>query len=579
MKQIVENALLEAVETLKNQQVLPEDFNPTIRLQDNKDPSHGDFATNLAMMASKVAGLKPFDLAEKIISALPKLDQIQKTTIAGAGFINFFLNQASQAEVIKNILKGVKKFAYKDLGKGEKLQVEFVSANPTGPLHVGHGRGAAIGDTLCRILSAVGYDVTAEFYYNDAGNQIENLAKSVLLRAMGKTPESDDWSEDAYCGNYIAEISADYLAKKSVESKDRKITAKGDLNDTSAIKDFAVAFLRKEQDLDLTAFKVNFDVFTLESDLYKDKKVEAVVNRLIENGFTYEKDGALWLKTSEFGDDKDRVMRKSQGGYTYFVPDLAYHLDKWQRGFVRVVNEQGADHHSTVMRVRAGLQALKQGIPQGWPEYVLHQMVTVVKGGKEVKISKRAGDYLTLRDLIEEVGADATRYFLLERSPTTQLVFDIDLALERSASNPVYYLQYAHARICSLMREANKQGKNLNGALVQNSIANNLQLADNFLQDKPEILSLLQDASEVELLKHLALFPQELELAAQNLLPHILVNYLRDLAKLLHSWYNSCRVFIEDETLMQARLILSLAVGTVLAEGLNLLGINAPEEM
>lgn len=579
MKQTLEAYLQKALDQLRKEGALPQDFNPSIRLQDNKDPSHGDFATNLAMVASKVAGLKPIDLADKIINSLPDMAEVEKTTIAGAGFINFFLKQESQAEVIKYILKDCKKFSFKNLGAGKKLQVEFVSANPTGPLHVGHGRGAAIGDSLCRILSALGFDVTAEFYYNDAGNQIDKLANSVLLRAQNKTPKSQDWSKDAYCGNYIVDIATDYLAKKTIESQDRKISAKGDLTDISAIKDFAVAFLRKEQDLDLKAFKVKFDVFALESDLYKNGKVEAVVNRLIENGFTYEKDGALWLKTSQFGDDKDRVMRKSEGGYTYFVPDLAYHLDKWNRGFVRVINEQGADHHSTVNRVRAGLQALKKDIPKGWPEYVLHQMVTVVKGGKEVKISKRAGDYLTLRDLIEEVGADATRYFLLERSPTTQLVFDIDLALERSASNPVYYLQYAHARISSLMREANKQGKNIGGILVEDSIAKNLDIGIKFLQTNSSLLARLSHFTEVELLKHLALFPQELEAAAQNLLPHILVNYLRDLAKFIHSWYNTCRVFVEDEELMEARFLLSLAVGSILAEGLILLGISTPEIM
>ena len=343
-------------------------------------------------------------------------------------------------------------------GAGRKVQVEFVSANPTGPLHIGHGRGAAIGDTICRLLQATGWDVTREFYYNDAGQQITNLALSVQARCLGIEPDDGRWPADGYQGEYIKDVAAAYLARETVDSDDRHVTALGDPQDLDAIQSFAVACLRREQDLDLKAFDVHFDVFTLESSLYSEGRVDAVVRLLGENGHTYEQDGALWLRTTDFGDDKDRVMRKSDGGYTYFVPDIAYHLDKWERGFTRVINEQGSDHHSTITRVRAGLQALNRGIPQGWPEYVLHQMVTVLRGGEEVKISKRAGSYVTLRDLIDEVGRDATRFFFIMRKPDSQLVFDIDLAKEQSPDNPVYYVQYAHARICSIFENAREKG-------------------------------------------------------------------------------------------------------------------------
>ena len=315
-----------------------------------------------------------------------------------------------------------------------------------------------MGDSICRLLAATGWDVSSEFYYNDAGVQIRNLALSVQARCAGVAPNDPQWPQDGYRGEYIAEVAQAFLLAASIDVQGQHVIGSADRNNLDDIQAFAVAYLRREQDLDLKAFAVHFDVYFLESSLYDSGAVERTVERLIETGHCYERDDALWLRTTDFGDDKDRVMRKRDGGYTYFLPDVAYHLNKWQRGFGRVINEQGADHHSTVTRVRAGLQALDQGIPKGWPDYVLHQMVTVMREGEEVKLSKRAGSYVTLRDLVEEVGRDATRYFLVARAPNSQLTFDIDLALSQSNDNPVYYIQYAHARTCSVMRKLVEHG-------------------------------------------------------------------------------------------------------------------------
>ena len=427
--------------------------NLAIGLERPKNKDHGDFSTNLAMLLAKPLRQNPRAIAESLIQALPTSAYVEKVEIAGAGFINFYLGANAKQAVISLIAAQGEKFGHNTIGQNRKVQVEFVSANPTGPLHVGHGRGAAVGDCLARILDANGWAVTREFYYNDAGAQIDNLTLSVQLRCQGLSPESADWPEAGYRGDYIADVANAYLNKETVIADDISVTAKGVLEDTESIRAFSVAYLRHEQDLDLKAFQIKFDVFALESALYTEGKVENTVQRLIASGHTYEQDDALWLKTTDFGDDKDRVMRKTEGGYTYFVPDVAYHMDKWNRGFERVINEQGADHHSTITRVRAGLQALNVGIPQGWPDYVLHQMVTVMRGGEEVKLSKRAGSYVTLRDLIEEVGCDATRYFLAARRADSQLTFDIDLARAQTNDNPVYYIQYAHARICSVLAQ------------------------------------------------------------------------------------------------------------------------------
>jgi arginyl-tRNA synthetase len=377
------------------------------------------------------------------------------------------------------------------------------------------------------------------------------------LRCKGITPDDPAWPESGYRGNYIIDVAHSYMAKDRVESDDQHITGKGDVDDAEAIRHFAVAYLRREQDLDLKAFKVKFDVFSLESALYTDGKVEETVNKLIESGHTYQEDDALWLRTTDFGDDKDRVMRKSDGGYTYFVPDVAYHLDKWRRGFERVINEQGSDHHSTITRVRAGLQALNAGIPKKWPDYVLHQMVTVLKNGEEVKISKRAGSYVTLRDLIDEVGCDATRYFLAARHPDSQLVFDIDLAKSQSNDNPVYYIQYAHARIRAVL----------------------LQWGGNHSELLKAEVEILVSEYETKLLQSLIDYPQVIEAAAEELAPHLVAFYLKELAADFHSYYNATRFLVEDENIKLARLALIASTAQVLKNGLALLGVSAPQKM
>lgn len=565
MKDHIADLVNTALQALKDDGVLPADIEPRINIDRTKDKSHGDLASNVAMMLAKAAGKPPRDIAQLIINALPQSDQVSKAEIAGPGFINFFLNEAATASVVTEILAKGHQFGECNEGKGRKVQVEFVSANPTGPLHVGHGRGAAVGDSLCRLLAATGWDVTAEFYYNDAGQQISNLATSVQARCKGLGPDHESWPEDGYRGSYISDVANAYMAKEKVDAEDKHVIGTGDADDVDAIRDFAVAYLRREQDLDLKAFGVEFDVYYLESSLYNEGKVEQTVQQLIDSGYTYEKDGALWLKTTDFGDDKDRVMRKSEGGYTYFVPDVAYHLNKWQRGFERVINEQGADHHSTITRVRAGIQAATEqsdfSIPKQWPEYVLHQMVMVMRGGEEVKISKRAGSYVTIRDLIDEVGKDATRYFLAARAATSQLTFDIDLAVSQSNDNPVYYIQYAHARVCSMMRK----------------------LADNqwtwSATSDANTLDRLSEDAEKALMKKLAAYPELIKNAASQCEPHIVANYLRELAGDFHSYYNAHKMLIDDEGLRNARLSLSDAVRQVLANGLSLLGVSAPQEM
>ncbi|MEQ1532753.1 MAG: arginine--tRNA ligase [Sideroxydans sp.] len=538
-------------------EVAPDFVGATILIERPKQASHGDYACNLAMQLAKPLRKSPRDIANALIAALPKSDVVEKVEIAGAGFINVFITKAAKQEVVRGVLQAAANFGRINAGEGKKVGVEFVSANPTGPLHVGHGRGAAVGDCLCSVLDAAGWDVTREFYYNDAGVQIDNLTLSVQLRCKGVTPDDPSWPESGYRGDYIADVARAYLALETIVSSDQNIKGKGDVNDAEAIRHFAVAYLRREQDLDLRAFGVEFDVFSLESALYTEGKVEAAVQKLIASGHTYEQDAALWLRTTDFGDDKDRVMRKTDGGYTYFVPDVAYHLEKWKRGFVRVINEQGSDHHSTITRVRAGLQALNEGIPKGWPDYVLHQMVTVLKNGEEVKISKRAGSYVTLRDLIDEVGCDATRYFLAARHPDSQLVFDIDLAKSQSNDNPVYYIQYAHARISTVLGQWGGERAALLNADV----------------------SILDSEYETALLQRMIDYPQVIETAAQDLAPHQVAFYLKELAADFHSYYNASRFLVDDEKIKLARLALIAAVAQVLKNGLALLGVTAPEQM
>ncbi|HVE51318.1 MAG TPA: arginine--tRNA ligase [Casimicrobiaceae bacterium] len=517
-----------------------------------KDAAHGDYASNAALVVGKRVKRNPRELAVLIASALT--DSLQGTVetvdIAGPGFINLFLSPETRQAVVRDVVEQGERYGAGDSRRGDSVMVEFVSANPTGPLHVGHGRQAALGDAIARLLEWQGAEVTREFYYNDGGVQIDNLAISVRARAKEILGETGDFPEDGYRGEYIRDIAHAYLDEVG-----------RDLSDIDSIRRFAVAALRREQDRDLAAFDVAFDVFYLESSLYSDGRVDATVKALEKSGHTYEHDGALWLRTTDFGDDKDRVMRKRDGGYTYFVPDVAYHLTKWERGFREVINVQGSDHHSTVTRVRAGLQALERGIPNGYPEYVLHKMVTVMKGGEEVKISKRAGSYVTLRDLIDEVGRDAVRYFLVSRKGDAEFVFDIDLARSQSEENPVYYVQYAHARVASVLKAAGES---------RDVAVNAARSAD---------LSPLTSTYELALLRRIADFPEELSIAAREHAPHQLTAYLKDLAGEFHSYYNAERFLVDDARVRAARLALVVAVGQVLRNGLMVLGISAPDAM
>ena len=537
-----------------------------------KVAAHGDYACTAAMQLAKPLKANPRQLGERLRDALlaqPAVARwVQAIEIAGPGFLNLRLSPQAKQHVVAEVLARGEAFGTREAvsasqgaADGSRVLVEFVSANPTGPLHVGHGRQAALGDAICNLLQTQGLSVWREFYYNDAGVQIDTLARSTQLRAKGVKPGDPDWPEAAYNGDYIADIAADFLARKTVRADDRETTASGNVDDLDAVREFAVAYLRHEQDLDLRAFAVRFDHYYLESSLYTSGRVDATVQRLRDSGKTYEHEGALWLKSTDYGDDKDRVMRKGDGSYTYFVPDVAYHIAKWERGFSRVVNIQGTDHHGTIARVRAGLQAAGVGIPQGYPDYVLHTMVRVMRGGEEVKISKRAGSYVTLRDLIEWTSKDAVRFFLLSRKPDTEYVFDVDLALAQNNDNPVYYVQYAHARICSVLAAA-------------------LQQHGDRPQDLPSAdLTPLSSAPALALLMMLARYPVMLEAAAADFAPHDVTFYLRELAAQYHSFYDAERILVDDVRERRARLALVAACAQVLHNGLAVLGVSAPQRM
>jgi len=537
-----------------------------------KVAAHGDFACTAAMQLAKPLKANPRALGEQLKAALeatPAFRQwVDAIEIAGPGFLNIRLKPAAKQEIVREVLAQGARFGFQ-ADRGENVLVEFVSANPTGPLHVGHGRQAAIGDAISNLYSTQGWKVHREFYYNDAGVQIDTLTKSTQLRAKGFKPGDECWPTDSenplaknfYNGDYIADIAQAFLNKETVKADDREFTANGDVEDYDNIRNFAVAYLRNEQDKDLQAFNLKFDEYYLESSLYQSGHVEDTVKRLIESGHTYEQDGALWLRSTDYGDDKDRVMRKTDGTYTYFLPDVAYHIQKFKRGYGKVVNIQGTDHHGTIARVRAGLQAANVGIPQGYPDYVLHTMVRVVRNGEEVKISKRAGSYVTLRDLIEWTSKDAVRFFLLSRKPDTEYTFDVDLAVAQNNDNPVYYVQYAHARIQSVLRAWQEAG----GAGVPA-----LEKVD---------LSALEGPQAQALMLLLAKYPEMLSAAAAGNAPHDVTFYLRDLASSYHSYYDAERILVDDEAVKLARLALVAATAQVLHNGLAVLGVSAPERM
>ena len=562
----VKNELLEALAA--SLEKLSPGSGANAAFESPKLAAHGDLATTAAMQLAKPLKLNPRQLAENLKTELMSQGAFQRWVdaieIAGPGFINIRLKPESKQQVVREVLGQGAQFGDQP-SNGQRVLVEFVSANPTGPLHVGHGRQAALGDAICNLFATQGWNVHREFYYNDAGVQIQTLANSTQLRAKGFKPGDDCWPVDPenplskafYNGDYIQDIADDFLAKKTVAADDRTFTASGDVEDLQSISNFAVAYLRHEQDKDLQAFNLKFDAYYLESSLYTSGRVEQTVNKLVANGKTYDKDGALWLKSTDYGDDKDRVMRKQDGSYTYFVPDVAYHIAKWERGFTKVVNIQGTDHHGTIARVRAGLQAANVGIPLGYPDYVLHTMVRVVKGGEEVKISKRAGSYVTLRDLIEWTSKDAVRFFLLSRKADTEYTFDVDLAVAKSNDNPVYYVQYAHARICSVL------------AAWGGDVAS-LQGVD---------LSALHSPQAQALMLLLARYPEMLTAAAVDEAPHDVTFYLRELAACYHSYYDAERILVDDEAVKLARLALVAATAQVLHNGLAVLGVSAPERM
>lgn len=529
-----------------------------------KQAAHGDLACTAAMQLARPQKKNPRELAGALIAALqarPAVQQwVEALEIAGPGFINIRLRPAARQQVVAQVLAEGAGFG-QAAANGRKVMVEFVSANPTGPLHVGHGRQGALGDALCNLFASQGWQVHREFYYNDAGVQIATLANSTQCRLKGLKPGDAEWPESAYNGDYIQDIADAFMARATVQADDREFTGSGDPDDLDGIRQFAVAYLRHEQDLDLRAFGVRFDHYYLESSLYTSGRVEEAVAKLVAAGKTFEEGGALWLRSTDYGDDKDRVMRKSDGGYTYFVPDVAYHVHKWQRGFDKVVNVQGSDHHGTIARVRAGLQAAGVGIPTGWPDYVLHKMVTVMKGGEEVKISKRAGSYVTLRDLIEWTSRDAVRFFLISRKADTEFVFDVDLALKANDENPVFYVQYAHARICSVLEKWKAEHGGDPASLATADLAG------------------LDAPTEFALMNRLAEYPEMLARAAEGLAPHDVAFYLRDLASAYHSYYAAVRFLDGEPVAMAARMALLEATAQVLRNALAVLGVSAPERM
>ncbi|MGB5080206.1 MAG: arginine--tRNA ligase [Burkholderiales bacterium] len=544
--------------------VAPQQPGSLISLERPKQTKHGDFSCPSAMQLARILKRNPRELALELVAALPASDWLERAEVAGSGFINLRLRPAAKQHVVTTVLTEGARYGRSDRARGQPVVVEFVSANPTGPLHVGHGRQAALGDAVGALLESQGWRVTREFYYNDAGAQIHNLGLSVQARIREKLGVPAEFPADGYHGDYVHELAAKYLE-----------AGNDDGENLDAVTRFAVAELRREQDLDLQAFGVRFDNYYLESSLYRDGRVEKTVHALVETGMTFEREGALWLRTTEYGDDKDRVMRKSDGTYTYFVPDVAYHVTKWERGFGRAINIQGSDHHSTITRVRAGLKALssrwERAVPEGYPDYVLHKMVTVMKGGEEIKISKRAGSYVTLRELIDEVGRDATRFFLVSRKADAEFVFDIDLAKSQSEDNPVYYVQYAHARICSLLEQWGAQFADQDGSIPASS--------PDFDAFRSAALAPLTGARELSLLRRLGEYGETLDNAAIELAPHQLVFYLRELAGEFHSYYNAERILVAEAPQRRARLALCLAVRQVLRNGLSLLGVSQPEKM
>ena len=537
-----------------------------VHLEQPKDPSHGDLTTTVALTLAKTLRRSPRAIAEELVALIVSKDLgieesgIESVSVAGPGFVNFKLGSGQVASGLAEIIDADDQYGRCDEGGGESIVVEFVSANPTGPLHLGHGRQGAIGDAIAGLLDWTGWSVSREYYYNDAGAQIDRLAESVWARYQQRSGRKAEIPEGGYQGEYVGEIAAGLA-----EEHGDRLVGEQDEEALEVMRKTAVRMLREEQDRDLSDFGIHFDVYFLESSLYEDGRVESTVDALRETGKVYDLDGAVWLRTMEYGDQKDRVMIKSDGSPTYFLPDVAYHMDKWGRGFHHAINVQGADHHGTVARVQAGVQAL--GLPKGYPEYVLHQMVRIEQDGEEVKLSKRAGSYTTLRELMTEVGVDVTRYFFQMRKPDGHLVFDLGLALDQSDKNPVYKVQYAHARMCSIFKKAGLERSSIGTEGVD--------------------LAVLTTDAEREVIKALVRFPDLVRNAARLRAPHLICDYLEQTAGAVNSWYHAgnpsrnpdLAVLVEDERLRNARLALARSIQIVLRNGLSILGILAPEQM
>ncbi len=525
---------------------------PEFVIEVPNNPDHGHFATNLAMTLAGEQKSSPRNIAEIIIRHLVDPDHfILKAEIGGAGFINFFVAPGQWYDLLSHVINLKDDYGRSSIGKGKKTMVEFVSANPTGPLHLGHGRGAALGDTLCRVLNFSGYDVKSEFYINDAGQQIKMLGESIYSRWRQFSDPSYPFPSDGYQGDYIQELAVEI-------AKERKLENLAIHEAAELLSELGKDKILKEIKEDLANFRVTFDLWYKESDLYSSGKIDHAIKLIEKGGMLFEKDGALWIRTSRFGDDKDRVVRKKDGEFTYFASDVSYHLDKWKRGFKRVINIWGADHHGYITRVKAALET--QGIPGDWLEILLIQLVKLWEGGAEVKMSKRSGKYVTLKELVDEVGVDAVRFVFLSKDHTSPLDFDIGLVKKKDSENPVYYVQYAHARVCSLFRKAATE---------------NIHVPE---QPDSTLQRLVVD-EEIALIRKMAEFPSLIEEIAGDLGPHRLTYYLTELAGSFHRYYNRHRIVSDDRTLTQARLFLSLGIRILIKNGLRLLGVSAPEVM
>lgn len=546
LKQEIKEAVLKA-------NLAPEEEIPPVILETPKEKAHGDYSTNMAMQLARIAKKAPRMIADEIIKYIDKeKNSIEKIEIAGPGFINFYMNNSYLTNLIPAILKAGKSYGRTNVGKGQKIQVEFVSANPTGDLHLGHARGAAVGDSLCNILDKAGYDVSREYYINDAGNQINNLAYSVEARYFQALGIDKEMPEDGYYGEDIVQIG-----KRLAEEFGDKYVHVSEEERFQFFKEYGLKYELEKLKRDLEEFRVRFDVWFSETSLYQNGKVQAALNKLNEKGYIYEKDGATWLKSTEFGDDKDRVLIKQDGSYTYITPDIAYHQDKFNRGFEKLINIWGADHHGYIPRMKAAIQAL--GYNADDLEVEIIQLVHLYKNGEKVKMSKRSGKAVTMRDLVEEVGIDAVRYFFAARSGDTHMDFDLDLAVSKSNENPVYYVQYAHARICSILRQGEEH---------------NITLDDNV------DYSYINTEKEYDLLKKLGEYPLAIAEAAEKRTPHRITNYIFELASAFHSFYNAVKV-LEPENLerTKARLALIKATQVTLQDALSLIGVSAPEKM